>query len=92
MTGERHILGKSGEFSLDEDKVDDAILALLRLGLHAEHRAWKGFDWHSMERLHERGLISNPVGRAKSVWFTDEGLEKSEQLLNQLFGKPSNRP
>ena len=44
MTDERHILGKSGEYSLDEDKIDDAILALLRLGLHAEHRAWKGFD------------------------------------------------
>ena len=41
MTDERRILGKSGEFSLNEAKVDDAILALLRLGLHAEHRAWK---------------------------------------------------
>jgi hypothetical protein len=36
---------------LDEDKVDDAVLALLRLGLHEEARAWKGFDWASMNRL-----------------------------------------
>ena len=92
MTDERRILGKSGEFSLNEDKVDDAILALLRLGLHAEHRAWKGFDWDSMERLHEKGLISDPAGKAKSVWFTDEGLERSEQLLHQLFGKTSDLP
>ncbi len=92
MTNERHISEKSGEFSLDEDKIDDAILALLRLGLHAEHRAWKSFDWGSMERLHEKGFISDPVGKAKSVWFTEEGLEKSEQLLHQLFGKKSDQP
>lgn len=91
MKGKRHISGKFGAFPLDEDKIDDATLALLRLGLHAESRAWKGFDWDSMERLHEKGLISDPVGKARSVWFTDEGLEKSEQLLHQLFGKLSNR-
>ncbi len=91
MKGKRHISGKFGAFPLDEDKIDDATLALLRLGLHAESRAWKGFDWDSMERLHEKGLISDPVGKARSVWFTDEGLEKSEQLLHQLFGKLSDR-
>lgn len=87
MTNDRHISGRFEELSLDEDKIDDAILALLRLGLHAENRAWKGFDWESMERLHEKGLISDPVGMARSVWFTDEGLEKSEQLLQKRFGK-----
>ncbi|MFG5384582.1 DUF6429 family protein [Yoonia sp. R2-816] len=91
MKGKRHISGKFGAFPLDEDKIDDATLALLRLGLHAESRAWKGFDWDSMARLHEKGLISDPVGKARSVWFTDEGLEKSEQLLHQLFGKLSDR-
>jgi len=91
MTDQRYISAKLGEFSLEEDKIDDAILALLCLGLHAEHRAWKGFDWDSMERLHEKGLISDPVGKARSVWFTDEGLEKSEQLLQKLFGKPSDQ-
>tara|TARA_R110000822_G_scaffold241898_1_gene371119 strand:+ start:166 stop:438 length:273 start_codon:yes stop_codon:yes gene_type:complete len=87
MTNDQHISGRFEELSLDEDKIDDAILALLRLGLHAENRAWKGFDWESMERLHDKGLISDPVGKARSVWFTDEGLEKSEQLLQKLFGK-----
>jgi hypothetical protein len=32
-----------------------------------------------MDRLHKKGLISDPVGRAKSVVLTDEGLEKAEQ-------------
>jgi Domain of unknown function (DUF6429) len=33
-----------------------------------------------MERLHTKGLISDPVGKAKSVVFTDEGLRQSEVL------------
>jgi hypothetical protein len=71
---------------LDHSKIDDAVLALLRLGLHDENRAWKGFDWDAMERLHAKGLIGNPRGKTKSVVFTQEGLERSEQLLQILFG------
>jgi hypothetical protein len=29
---------------LDLAKIDDAVLALLQLGLHDGNRAWKGFD------------------------------------------------
>jgi hypothetical protein len=72
---------------LDTDKIDDAVLALLLLGLHSESRAWKGFDWESMDRLYERGFIGDPRGKAKSIVFTQEGLARSEQLLKQLFGK-----
>jgi hypothetical protein len=42
-------------------------------------------DWAAMERLHEKGLISDPVGRAKSVVLTDEGLEKAERLFRDMF-------
>jgi hypothetical protein len=72
---------------LDTNKIDDAVLALLYLGLHDGARAWKGFDWDAMERLHERGYISQPRGKAKSVVFTEEGLERAERLLYELFGK-----
>ena len=34
---------------LDEEKIDAAVLALLRLTLHDGRRAWKGFDWGSMD-------------------------------------------
>ena len=71
---------------IDEDKVDDAVLALLRLTLHDERRAWKGFDWDALGRLHRKGLIADPVGRAKSVVLTDEGLARSAALLAALFG------
>lgn len=73
---------------IDEEKVDEAVLALLHLTLH-EGRAWKSFDWDVMNRLHEKGLIENPVGKAKSVAFTEKGIEESERLFHQLFDKRS---
>ena len=72
---------------LDTNKIDEAVLALLLLGLHDGVRAWKGFDWDAMERLHERGYIDNPRGRTKSVVFTEEGLAQAEVLLEKLYGK-----
>jgi hypothetical protein len=48
--------------TLDTDKIDRAVLALLYLGLHDVDRAWKGFDWEAMNRLHEKGFISDPRG------------------------------
>ena len=71
----------------DNEKVDEAVLALLYLTLHNGYRAWKGFDWDTMNRLHEKGFISNPVGKAKSVAFTEEGLEESERLFHKLFSE-----
>jgi hypothetical protein len=71
----------------DEDAVDDTVLALLYLTLHGGGRAWKGFDFEVMDRLHAKGYILNPVGKAKSVTLTDEGLERSEALFKAKFGK-----
>jgi len=42
---------------IDTDKIDEAVLALLFLTLHDGARAWKSFDWDTMNRLHENGLI-----------------------------------
>jgi hypothetical protein len=72
---------------IDKDKVDDAVLALLRLTLHDGCRAWKGFDWDALDRLHRKGLIGDPVGKTKSVVLTDEGPRRSEALVATLFGK-----
>jgi hypothetical protein len=71
---------------IDRDKIDEAVLALLYLGRHDDIRTWKTFDWDAMERLHVKGMISDPVGKAKSVVFSEEGLRRSERLFNQLFG------
>ena len=69
----------------DTDKVDKAVLALLQLGLHDENRSWKTFDWEVMNRLYEAGLISNPVGKAKSVQLTERGMAESQRLFRDLF-------
>ena len=47
--------------------IDEAVLALLYLTLHYNNRAWRGFDWEVLNRLHERGLIGDPVNKTKSV-------------------------
>ncbi len=69
----------------DKEKVDEAVLGLLYMTLHDGYRAWKSFDWDAMNRLYEKGYISNPVGKAKSVAFTEEGLKESEKLFKKLF-------
>lgn len=74
--------------TLDTDRIDRAVLALLHLGLHDGARAWKSFDWDALGRLHQAGFIGDPVGKAKSVVSTDEGLRESERLLHSLFGRP----
>lgn len=71
--------------------IDDAVLALLHLTLHDHNRAWKGYDWDSLNRLYERGLIGDPVNRAKSVTLTDDGLRESERLFNLLFSSAGRK-
>ena len=71
--------------NIDTDKVDDAVLALLYLTLHDGVRAWKGHDWDALDRLYRKGMIDNPVSKAKSVVLTDEGLSESERLFRKLF-------
>jgi len=72
---------------LDTDKIDDAVLALLALTLHDDDRAWKGFDWDALGRLHDKGLIHDPVGKTKSVVFTEEGLARAIALRDTMFKK-----
>nr|WP_087575897.1 DUF6429 family protein [Sphingomonas sp. CDS-1] len=79
---------------IDVDLIDEAVLALMYLTLHADGpahknwqvwRAWKSFDWAAMDRLHDKDLISEPVGKAKSVVLTEEGRRRSEASFYRLF-------
>lgn len=74
----------------NKDKIDDAAVALLYLTLHDGDRAWKGFDWDVLGRLHDKGMIYDPVGKVKSVVFTHEGLERAKTLF--LRNCSENRP
>ena len=76
---------------INENKVDDATLALLWLVMEKDRygvRAWKSFDWETMNRLHEKGFISDPKGKAKSVAVTEEGEKRAKELFEQIFGLP----
>ena len=72
---------------IDEDRVDDAVLALLWLTLHGGDRAWKGHDWDALGRLHAKGMIFDPVGKARSMILTEEGLRESRRLFEALFSR-----
>ncbi len=72
---------------LNTDRIDEAVLALLSLGLHDDVRVWKTFDWDAMNRLHEKGYISDPVGKAKAVNLSEAGLREASRLAKTLFGE-----
>jgi hypothetical protein len=76
---------------IDTDKIDEAVLALLYLTLPDGVRAWKGHDWDALDRLYRKGMIDNPVGKAKSVMLTDEGLAESVRLFRNLFERSALR-
>ena len=72
----------------DQDKVDNFTLALLHLVTHNREeglgaRAWKGFDWDTLNRLHEKGFVSNPMGKAKSVVMTEEAFLKAKSIFSK---------
>jgi hypothetical protein len=72
----------------NKDKVDEMTLALLYLVMEKSKegtRAWKGFDWDTMDRLHEKGYISDPKSKAKSVALSEEGARLAEELFRKYF-------
>lgn len=73
----------------DWNKVEEMTLALMHLTRFEDHgavRTWKGYAWEVLNRLHERGWISDPVSKAKSVTLSDEGARRSKELFERHFG------
>jgi hypothetical protein len=78
----------------EEEKVDEAVLALLWLNAFAERvgvgdmeawRAWKSMPWEATDRLYEKSLISDPKSKAESVALTAEGRRAAEEAFERLF-------
>jgi hypothetical protein len=73
----------------NKGKVDEMVLALLHLTSFRDHesvRAWKSHDWDALDRLCEKGLISDPKSKSKSVILTAEGARRAEELFRKFFG------
>lgn len=72
----------------NQDKIDEATLALLYLGMTRTPdggRAWKGFDLQTLERLHRKGWIAAPRIKDISVTMTPAGAAQAEQLFRKYF-------
>jgi len=73
---------------VDAEKVQQAVLALLHLNTFDEKsgkQPWKALPWSVMDQLHDKGYISDPATKAKSVRLSDEGARLSEKLFEKLF-------
>jgi hypothetical protein len=78
------------EIEIDKKKVDEAVLALMYLTTFKDRigwRAWKTHDWDSLDRLHQKGYISNPATKAKSIALTEEAVKRSRDLFAKHFAK-----
>jgi hypothetical protein len=73
---------------VEEEKLDQVVLALLHLNSFKEgdgRRAWKSLPWSILDSLYEKGYISDPANKNKSVWLTEEGAKLSDELFERLF-------
>ena len=69
--------------AINTNRIDDCVLAFMGgMMASAFGNRSTGIRW---KRLHKKGLISDSVGRAKSLVLTDEGLERTERLFRDLF-------
>ena len=46
-------------------------------------RSWKGYLWEALDALEEKGFIRQGR-RAKSVYLTEEGTKRAEELENRF--------
>ncbi len=72
-----------GIMKVDPNKIDDVVQTLLFL---------KGNDWDVLDRLHKKGLTSDPATKSKPVPLTDGGLKRSKELFDELYLVSSDRP
>ncbi len=76
----------------DSEKIAEVAIGLMYLTLHGDRggvRAWKGLDWDVLHLLHDKGWISDPKSKARSVVVTEEGESHAQRMFEKHFaGKP----
>jgi len=77
---------------INAEKLEQTVLALLQMDLSDDsgRRAWKSLPWSVMDSLHQKGYISDPATKNKSVLLTEEGAKLSEELFEKLFAAESS--
>ena len=73
----------------DKDRVDEMVLALLYLTSSTDKygtKAWKGLNIEIMDRLHEKGYISDPNEKKPTVVLSEAGGKLSKELFYKYFG------
>lgn len=60
--------------SWEEDKITET------------RRSWKGYPFDVLDELEDEDLIFGNK-KAKSIYFTSEGIEKAEQLMKKYIQK-----
>jgi len=56
------------------------------VGFTKVQRSWKGYAFEVLDELNEEGYIDGNK-RTKSVYLTEEGLDKSKELKKKYIGK-----
>lgn len=67
----------------DNEKLEQALLAMLYIHHFDDGRVWKGYPFELMDILHSKGYIDNPANKNKSVYLTPEGLEEGRKLAEK---------
>lgn len=57
----------------------------MQLTIHEGVRTWKSCDWELMNDLFERGYISDPRSKAKSVVLTEAGMDRSRDMFEKYL-------
>jgi Domain of unknown function (DUF6429) len=67
--------------SYNRECAAELVLALMQLTVHESVRTWKSYDWEVMNDLYERGYISDPRSKAKSVVLTEAGMAQGRTMF-----------
>ncbi|NBD95370.1 MAG: hypothetical protein GVY11_02705 [Gammaproteobacteria bacterium] len=71
------------------EKLAELALAIMWLTVHDDGRGtrvWKSIDWDVTDLLFEKGWISDPRTRAKSVRLSDEAERLGAKVFAEHFG------
>lgn len=75
---------------MEPEKINMLTLLLIYLNSWEEkgyyepvHRAWKGYNFETLDALEENGFISKSK-TSKSLFITDKGIEAAKQLEGVL--------